>query len=1161
MGTGITITVGGNDITAYCKVETLRIEEMGTQDVATAYFKVEDHSGTVSIAGKDAVDIRPTGGAAATILFAGEVGRVVKGQRGITKTWEVHCQDNNVLLDERTIPSASYVATTADSAIIDDLFTNYRSDINSTDEVDTINASMEALEFEEMTLRECLDAICAITGGRYYVDYEKNLHYFNVETGNTASFGLSTSPDFSSTYPFSNFRETEDSTRLTTHVRVLGEDAEGWYPAAPDYSEDERHALVRDRSALNAAAVEDVGTAVYNRYSGDRETYRLATEQDGLRAGQSISLVNATWGINSTYWIRELKMMVLDKAGDKRRYDLILNDEAPSPARMARQRKMDTSAQVEVDITLSARGWGHDLTFSASDHDTVAWAGGTITLADGHTTYSIDAGNTGNMGALTYIYLDTDTSLTVLQTTTTAATSIGKVKILIAVAAPSGEAGKDATFQVFGGKGGVGVFITADNIAANTITANEITGNTITAAEIAGDTITAAEIAAATITGTEIAAATITADKLTIGEMVFDTSDGLLLLNPPLKVLQEGAGAATANYWYSKRGEKGRIGAAAAAAGDRGALHLVPGRWPGTQALVIDEATTNYLPYPSVESGDPPTGWNVADGAHAQSSSYVVHGDYSVAIDLNNVANARWYSDQTAAASFVENDACTFSIFLKGSGSVNLVIAEYSNVPAYLRETGGSTITLTDTWTRHELTVTCGVNCDRVNVRVRRVSGTPSFYADAAMVEKKDYATTYCDGSLGDGYSWSGVAHASTSTRVKSYVLLDDYVGLIASNNTMSFRLVVQAPYDHDAEWPGGDWSQYIMDARVAGDAANSYLTIRYNENVNRFAVIVGANNTILYPTEFAFSAGDWLDIIVTFDFTNDEYYFYVNGEEVDSATDSESPSAYDSWDLGCHYTEANIPGWAFAEFAVFDRVLTAVEVAQLYNLQRPLIDTGATDKPGIYILDGMFRILSQQTGNRIEITPDEIAGYDSTGTKQFYLQSSDGKAMAGGGVVELDADGIDIAISTAEADIRAYKFNLSGTVFSGLWAYAADAFSHVLNLQAKSIASRSPTVNIFSLSPATTPAYISIKALSGGDFAQILLTADSDAAVKKRMDFYGTLFDFNGKVYAESFSTDDGTTRWKLGARSVGAIVSTDGYVELDINGTTWKLMQGSFA
>ena len=43
----------------------------------------------------------------------------------------------------------------------------------------------------------------------------------------------------------------------------------------------------------------------------------------------------------------------------------------------------------------------------------------------------------------------------------------------------------------------------------------------------------------------------------------------------------------------------------------------------------------------------------------------------------------------------------------------------------------------------------------------------------------------------------------------------------------------------------------------------------------------------------------------------------------------------------------------------------------------------------------------------RIEITGDEIAGYDSGSTKQFYLQASDGKAYAGGGSVLLDSSGL----------------------------------------------------------------------------------------------------------------------------------------------------------
>src|SRR3990167_6022182 len=38
----------------------------------------------------------------------------------------------------------------------------------------------------------------------------------------------------------------------------------------------------------------------------------------------------------------------------------------------------------------------HDLVFSVTDKDTVAWATGTITLSNGR-TFAIDAGNTGNM--------------------------------------------------------------------------------------------------------------------------------------------------------------------------------------------------------------------------------------------------------------------------------------------------------------------------------------------------------------------------------------------------------------------------------------------------------------------------------------------------------------------------------------------------------------------------------------------------------------------------------------------------------------------------------------------------------------------------------------------------------------------------------------------
>lgn len=132
---------------------------------------------------------------------------------------------------------------------------------------------------------------------------------------------------------------------------------------------------------------------------------------------------------------------------------------------------------------LNIQGWTSTLGFQSTDYRTVTWTSGVITLADG-TAFSIGTGNTGNMAALTYIYFDKAVSTTALQITTTAATAVGVNKILIAVAQNNSDITKKATYQVFGGKGGVSPLITADNIAANAITANEIATNTITANQL-----------------------------------------------------------------------------------------------------------------------------------------------------------------------------------------------------------------------------------------------------------------------------------------------------------------------------------------------------------------------------------------------------------------------------------------------------------------------------------------------------------------------------------------------------------------------------------------------------------------------------------------------------------------------------------------------------
>ncbi len=154
---------------------------------------------------------------------------------------------------------------------------------------------------------------------------------------------------------------------------------------------------------------------------------------------------------------------------------------------------------------ISLLGWQQNMTFSATDLDTVAWTSGTITLSNGR-TFSISAGNTGNMAAVTYIYLDTGTSSTVLQTTTTAATAVGANKILVATAQNSAT-GINAIFSVITGNtlGGLPVAINGSHVSTLSISGKTCLFDTGT---IGGFSMSATTLSATNFTVTSGAANT-----------------------------------------------------------------------------------------------------------------------------------------------------------------------------------------------------------------------------------------------------------------------------------------------------------------------------------------------------------------------------------------------------------------------------------------------------------------------------------------------------------------------------------------------------------------------------------------------------------------------------------------------------------------------------
>jgi len=994
------LTIGVTDRTAALQSGSLQVQQEAGAFCATCSFTLLDPDGTISIGAKQELLVEEA--ATGMKYFKGRVADVRYEEFcGDGRFIQVTGQDYNVLACETVIDEPWEFGAERDDIIIDTLFDEYLPEVNTETYVDHLVAVAEVV-FDACTLADMLNELCNRGGGTWYIDENKALHYF-AEEGWEAPFDLSDEPDYETSFPYlTKPTKREDASNVTTRVLVAGNDVALWSVDAEAEAilGNKFEAVSRDTSLFGVDDVVERGESILEKYALPLVTYTVVTDRDGLKAGMSLNFKCDLFDVNEPLVIRRLTITF---PFDNEQYELELGDARYTATRAAQaQSALNDQALRPVVIErlpICAMGWSHDLHFYGHDFNTVMWEYGTITAADG-TTFNIAAGQTGNMAGDTpyYVFLDTDTSLVALQLTTNAAVCVGTNKILVACCYCAA-AGALAEFQVFGGQG-IGVKITADNIVSNTITANEIAANTINAGNIAAGAIETDELAALAVTSAKVAAGAITADKLSIGSMLFNASDGLLLLNDYCAI--KPPTATVDGEWKTLRKQIATIP-------KTNAFHRVQGRWLGTRGLVIEEATTNLCLYPSLEvwAGGTPTGWTKYNTpTETQETTIVRYGISSYRFVANAPGDQEGsYQDivgltpgedyRVSVWGYGISGTCRFRVY-DGGGFANGVVSGTMD---------------NGHWERLEVTKTCpGSGSIRVGLMNGHV-GNHEMIFDAVQIEHKGYATTYCDGSLGSGYAWTGAANSSTSTRTITKVDLGAHVNLISNHNTLSFRVVAQMPYDAGGTWSATGTTFPLFDARGADD--NNRIMLTYYPTNNKFGVFA-CGDWRIWSTVQTFDAGAWLDIAVTYDFANDEYELYINGVSDGSDTSALVAPTLTHWGLGANWAgTGNITGYVISEFAVFDKVLSQVEVSQLYNLQRPLVDGGATETPGIFITDGKFKIASSTSGNRIEIDADEIAGYDAAGTKQFYLQASNGKAYAGGGVVVLDEDGIAIDVGS----------------------------------------------------------------------------------------------------------------------------------------------------
>jgi hypothetical protein len=384
---------------------------------------------------------------------------------------------------------------------------------------------------------------------------------------------------------------------------------------------------------------------------------------------------------------------------------------------------------------------------------------------------------------------------------------------------------------------------------------------------------------------------------------------------------------------------------------------------------VFEAGTTNYIIDGSFEHTTLTDFWgNSGCTTFERNATMKVFGSYSLHVVTDATTDVA-YSDAISYCDAGETWTVSCYVYIV-SGDFKLYV--YQNIAGWTL-LGSVTESELGKWKRVVFTGTLSTGATDLTIQIgANTTAASEFYVDGVQVEEMVVATSYCDGSLGSGYAFQtpSLPHQTYSIRTSSTCSLTGVRAMLNSNSTFSIRVVAQVPYDADATWH----NTYPVAWTVYGGGLSSLIQLTYSTADDYFYLYINGGSRIITPVQ-TFSAGDWLDFVMTFDFTNDVYTLYINGEQAgDPYTGALSTATLTTWRLAGRYDGTAHWGGTIAEHAVFDRVLTADEVASIYALGRPLVDSGAMDSPGIYILDGKFSLASSTSLTRLELNSSRLA-------------------------------------------------------------------------------------------------------------------------------------------------------------------------------------------
>ena len=223
----ITITIAGNPYTSAIQ-DSLSIKAVIGKTPSTIDAIFFDKSAALLV--PEGVDIIVTRTDTSERIFGGLTSMVSDWTEGVSRYFQIQGQSYTVLLD-RIIFYAAYGTGYSDKDILTDLFTSkvvgsngqigVSSEITVGSNVKIGQTGLTPLTFVYSYAREAIELLAGYVGYNYYVDFNKDLHYYHKESV-VAPYGLSSSPNNTTTIGYNNLRRRKDATRVINNYLVFG---------------------------------------------------------------------------------------------------------------------------------------------------------------------------------------------------------------------------------------------------------------------------------------------------------------------------------------------------------------------------------------------------------------------------------------------------------------------------------------------------------------------------------------------------------------------------------------------------------------------------------------------------------------------------------------------------------------------------------------------------------------------------------------------------------------------------------------------------------------------------------------------------------------------------------------------------------------------------